>query len=95
MFSLDIWRNGTPESKIKLHKKSFCSSSSVNNPMFHGKASYTLPHKATLLHILNMCETILGENERLTWCHNSVLNCITLALKEGKPDQMQVYADLD
>ena len=53
------------------------------------------PHKATLMHILNMCETFLGENERLTWRHDSVLNSITLALKECKPDHIQVYADLD
>ena len=53
------------------------------------------PHKATLMHILNMCETFLGENERLTWRHDSVLNSITLALKECKPDDIQVYADLD
>ena len=49
------------------------------------------PHKVTL----NICETFLGENERLTWCHDSVLNYVTLTLKECKPDHIQVYADLD
>ena len=53
------------------------------------------PHKATLMHILNMCETFLGENERFTWRHDSVLQYITLTLKECKPDHIQVYADLD
>ena len=47
------------------------------------------------MHILNMCETFLGENERITWRHDSVLNCITLALIEGKPEHIQLYADLD
>ena len=53
------------------------------------------PHKATLLHILNMCETFLGENERMTWRHDSVLSYITLALKESIPEHIQVYADLE
>ena len=53
------------------------------------------PHKATLFHILNMCETFLGEHERITWRHNSVLNYITLTLKENRPDHIQVYADLE
>ena len=53
------------------------------------------PYKATLFHILNMYETFLGENERSTWRHNSVLNYIKLTLKENRPDHIQVYADLE
>ena len=53
------------------------------------------PRKATLLHILNMCETFLGETERITWRHDSVLSFITLTLKENCPDHIQVYADLE
>ena len=53
------------------------------------------PHKATLLHILNMCQTFLGENERITWRHDSVLSYITLTLKQNLPDHVQVYADLE
>ena len=53
------------------------------------------PKKANLFRILNMCETFLGEKERITWRHDSVLNYITLALKEKKPDHIQLYADLD
>ena len=34
----------------------------------------THPHKATLFHILNHCESFLGENERMKWRHDSVIN---------------------
>ena len=53
------------------------------------------PHKTTLLHILNMCETFLGEKERFTWRHDSVLNYLTHALKESKHDHIQIYSDLE
>ena len=55
----------------------------------------THPHKATLFHILNHCESFLGENERMKWRHDSVLNFMTLTLKENKPSHIQVYADLE
>ena len=42
-----------------------------------------------------MCETILGENESITWRHYSVLNYITVTLKENRTDHIQVYADLE
>ena len=54
----------------------------------------TPPHKTTLFHILNICETFLGEHERMTWRHNLVLNYITLTLKENSLEHIQVYADL-
>ena len=53
------------------------------------------PQKATLFHILNHCERFLGESERFTWRHNSVLNFITLTLKENQPDHIKIYADLE
>ena len=53
------------------------------------------PHKATLFHILNHCNSFLGESERFTWRHNSVLNYITQAIKENKPENIQIYADLE
>ena len=52
------------------------------------------PHKATLFHILNHCNSYLGESERFTWRHNSVLNYITQAIKDNKPENIQIYADL-
>ena len=55
----------------------------------------TYPHKATLFHILNHCKAFLGENERMTWRHNSVLNFMATTLKENKPSHIQVYADID
>ena len=48
----------------------------------------THPHKATLFHILNHSESFLGENERIKWCHDSVLNFMTLTLKENKPSRI-------
>ena len=51
--------------------------------------------KATLFHILNHCEYFLGENERFTWRHNSVLNYVVQTLKENTPDTIKVYADLE
>ena len=53
------------------------------------------PHKATLFHILNNCDSFLGESERMTWRHNSVLSYITQTIKENQPDNIQIYADLD
>ena len=55
----------------------------------------TYPRKATLFHILNHCEYFLGENERFTWRHNSVLNYVVQTLKENTPDTIKVYADLE
>ena len=55
----------------------------------------TRPHKATLFHILNHCESSLGETERFSWRHNSILNYITETLKEKKPNHIQIYADLE
>ena len=53
------------------------------------------PQKATLFHILNNCDGFLGETERYTWRHNSVLQYITHTLKEDLPSHIQLYADLD
>ena len=53
------------------------------------------PYKATLLHILNNCQAFLGESERMTWRHNSVLSYITLTLKQNKPSNIEIYADLE
>ena len=59
------------------------------------KEPNTRPRKATLFHILNHCKAFLGEHERFTWRHNSVLSYITLAIKENLPEHIKVYADLD
>ena len=53
------------------------------------------PQKATLFHILNNCSAFLGESERMTWRHNSVLQYITNTVKENLPENVQVYADLE
>jgi hypothetical protein len=53
------------------------------------------PYKATLFHILNHCAAFLGDNERFKFRHDSVLNYITHTLKENKPENIQIYADLD
>ena len=52
------------------------------------------PRKATLFHILNNCEAFLGEEERMTWRHNSILNYMTQTLDENKPENIKIYADL-
>ena len=53
------------------------------------------PQKATLFHILNNCSAFLGEAERMTWRHSSVLNYITHTIKESLSEQVQVFADLE
>ena len=53
------------------------------------------PYKATLFHILNQCAAFLGDTERFKFRHDSVLNYITHTLKENKPENIQIYADLD
>ena len=55
----------------------------------------TRPKKATLFHILNWCDAFLGESERYTWRHNSILSYITLSLKENQNPNIQIYADLE
>ena len=52
------------------------------------------PHKATLFHILNNCDAFLGEQERMTWRHNSILNYIATTLDQNKPENIQIYSDL-
>ena len=37
----------------------------------------------------------LGETERMTWLHNSILNYLTLILKENKPSHLEIFADLE
>ena len=54
----------------------------------------TFPHKATLFHVLNNSAAFLGEGERMTWCHDSILNYMTHALKENKPEHNKIFADL-
>ena len=54
----------------------------------------TFPHKATLFHVLNNCAAFLGEGERMTWRHDSILNYMTHALKENKPEHIKIFADL-
>ena len=54
----------------------------------------SFPHKATLFHILNNCEAFLGEDEHMTWRHNSILNYMTHTLDENKPENIKIYADL-
>ena len=58
-------------------------------------SSNSRPQKATLFHILNNCSAFLGESERMTWRHNSVLNYITKTIKENLPQHIQVFADLE
>ena len=53
------------------------------------------PFKATLFHVLNHCTAFLGEKERFTWRHNSVLQYVTQVLKENPPAHIQVFADLE
>ena len=55
----------------------------------------TRPKKATLFHILNHCDAFLGDEESFRWRHDSVLNYITLAIKEDQPENIQIYADLE
>ena len=52
------------------------------------------PHKVTLFHILNNCDAFLGEAERMTWRHNSILNYIAQTLDENKPNYIMVYSYL-
>ena len=54
----------------------------------------SFPHKATLLHVLNNCQAFLGEQERMTWCHNSVLSYIVNTINDSKPDHIQIFSDL-
>ena len=49
------------------------------------------PHKATLLHILNNWDAFLGEAERMTLRHSSILNFIA----ENKPNNKMICADLE
>ena len=51
--------------------------------------------KATLHHVLNHCGAFLGEQERFTWRHNSVLSYMAETLKESLPDNIHLYADLE
>ena len=50
--------------------------------------------KATL-HQLNHCEAILGERERFTWRHNSVLKYIVETLKERLPSYLDLFSDME
>ena len=50
--------------------------------------------KATLHHILNHCSGFLGESERFTWRHDSVLTYLAETLTVKLPDNIKVYADL-
>ena len=50
--------------------------------------------QATLHHILNHCSCFLGESERFTWRHNSVLTFVVETLKERLPANMELYSDL-
>ena len=52
------------------------------------------PHKATLFHILNNCPGFLGENERMTWRHNSILSYIVNTLDHSKPAHINIFSDL-
>ena len=52
------------------------------------------PHKATLFHVLNNCQAFLGENERMTWRHNSILSYIANTIIASKPEHIKVYSDL-
>jgi hypothetical protein len=45
--------------------------------------SNSRPRKATLFHILNHCEAFLGEKERMTWRHDSILSYMVQTLKEN------------
>ena len=53
------------------------------------------PAKATLHHQLNHCEAFLGERERFTWRHNSVLTYIVETLKERLPSHLDLFSDLE
>ena len=53
------------------------------------------PAKATLHHQLNNCSAFLGESERYTWRHNSVLQYVAGTLKENLPEHLTLYADLE
>ena len=55
----------------------------------------TQPKKATLFHILNNCDGFLGEKERMTWRHNSILSYMVETLKENAPDNIQIFGDLN
>ena len=57
-----------------------------------GKSNF--PHKATLFHILNNCAGFLGDEERMTWRHNSILSYIASTLDVRKPAGIQIYSDL-
>ena len=53
------------------------------------------PAKATLHHQLSHCEEFLGERERFTWRHNSVLTYIVETLKERLPSHLDLFSDLE
>ena len=48
----------------------------------------------TLLHILNYCSISLTQ-KRFNWRHDSVLKVLTTTLLEGKPDKLDLYADIE
>ena len=52
------------------------------------------PNKGTLCHILNSCPAFLGEKERYTWRHNSVLTYIAECLKDSSKENLEIYADI-
>ncbi len=47
----------------------------------------------TLQHILNFCSDSLQQG-RLTWRHNSILNYLAATLKQHKPENTEILADL-
>ena len=47
------------------------------------------------LQISHFCDSFLGESERMTWRHNSVLNYLTQTIEEKLPENIKVFADLE
>ena len=48
----------------------------------------------TLLHILNYCSISLTQ-KRFNWRHDSVLKVLTTTLLKGKPENLDLYADIE
>ena len=53
----------------------------------------TFPQKCTLHHVLNNCKAFL--DNRYVWRHDSIVTYIVETLKLDKPDQLDIFADIE
>ena len=52
-----------------------------------------IPSKCTLMHLLNICTAFL--NTKYVWRHDSVIYFILETIKLDKPDNLEVYGDVE